>query len=107
MGAASKLDPTRIRVASIWESERCHLARLVRKRLRRRGFDGDFRCVYSDEPARGEGMDGAEAGDPTKARVNGSLVHVTATFGLVLAGLVVQDMAQEVGPPVAKGAETP
>lgn len=28
---------------------------------------------------------------PTKAQVNGSLVHITAVFGFMLAGLVVQD----------------
>ncbi len=112
MGAASKLDPTRIRVASIWQSEKCRLARLVRKRLRRRGFDGDFVCVYSDEKAQdverepdaGDLADGPAGPDEggsigsTKARVNGSVVHMTATFGMVLAGLVVQD--------IAKGVET-
>lgn len=106
MGAAAKLDPSRIRVASIWDSERCHLARQVRKRLRRRGFDGDFRCVYSDEPAQGEGLDGAEVGEGAKARINGSAVHMTATFGMVLAGLVVQDMVSPATSPVAKGGET-
>lgn len=99
MGAAAKLDPTRIRVASIWESERCHLARQVRKRLRRRGFDGDFRCVYSDEPAQGDGLDGAAAEEGATARIHGSVVHMTATFGMILAGLVVQDA-------LATGGET-
>ena len=81
MGAACKLDPTRIRVDSIWESKGCKLARFVRKRLRRWGVEGDGLCVYSEEliESREEG-------------VHGSMVHMTGIFGFHLAGLVVQDI---------------
>ena len=120
MGASSKLDPTRIKVGSIWKSDRCPLARLVRKRLRRYGFKGDFLCVYSDEPihpphktdvlcgtaqcycpkAQGNtnsAPDDAEAPHEwcsSKAQINGSIMHITAAFGLFLAGLVIQDVAR-------------
>ena len=51
MGAGNKLDPTQIRIGSIWESRICPLAKLVRKKLRTRGFTGDCQCVYSlEEP---------------------------------------------------------
>lgn len=49
MGMAQKLDPTRIRTASIWATQGCPLARLVRQTLRKRGFAGDFTAVYSPE----------------------------------------------------------
>jgi tRNA A37 threonylcarbamoyladenosine dehydratase len=49
LGAACKVDATRVRVSSIWKSDRCKLGRFVRKRLRKRGFEGDFLCVWSDE----------------------------------------------------------
>jgi len=49
LGAACKVDPALARVSSIWKSDKCKLGRFVRKRLRRRGFDGDFLCVWSDE----------------------------------------------------------
>jgi len=105
MGAASKLDPTRIQVASIWDTKMCRLARLVRNRLRRRGFDGDFLCVFSDEPARGVQAAGPAEELGKKARINGSLAHMTATFGMVLAGLVVQDLVSNQNSPVAKDGE--
>jgi len=81
MGAACKLDPSRIRTASIWETQGCKLARVVRKRLRRRGVEGDCFCVYSEEliESREEG-------------VHGSMVHMTGIFGFHLAGLVVRDV---------------
>jgi tRNA A37 threonylcarbamoyladenosine dehydratase len=136
MGASAKLDPTRIQVASVWDTDGCRLARQVRRRLRRRGFDGDFLCVFSDEPARDAQQTGPDDGCgtstcfcpgravappsgagggehlsvtrewcSTKARINGSLVHMTATFGMVLAGLVIQDVAGQTAAPVATDPE--
>jgi len=113
MGAACKLDPTQIQVASIWESEGCGLARLIRRRLRKAGFDADFQVVFTPEflpyiekntsVACGTHScmcpdftpeDGSEHKDwcSTKKVINGSAVHITATFGMFLAGLVVQDV---------------
>ena len=82
MGAANKVDPSQIRTASIWDSKGCRLARFVRKRLRRRGAQGECLCVYSEEILAIQQED-----EPL-----GSLVHITATFGFHLAGLVVQDL---------------
>jgi len=49
LGAACKINPALARVSSIWKSDKCKLGRFVRKRLRRRGFKGDFLCVWSGE----------------------------------------------------------
>ena len=112
MGAACKLDPTRIRVDSIWETRGCPLARIVRRDLRQAGFEGDFKAVFSPEvlpPVESTSVacgthachcpgfvpdDGSEHRDwcATKKVINGSAVHVTATFGMFLAGLVVRDV---------------
>jgi len=95
MGAASKLDPMQIRVASIWESQGCRLAKFVRKRLRRRGADGDCLCVYSEERLEVQETETEEEPDAwaeTKAQTNGSMIHMVGTFGFFLAGLVVQDI---------------
>jgi tRNA A37 threonylcarbamoyladenosine dehydratase len=114
MGAACKLDPSRIKTASIWKTSGCPLARQVRKGLRKRNAAGDFLCVYSDEalpnhdtvsacgtgdcycPKMNEdgGVDDTWCG--RKAVINGSLVHITGTFGFHLAGLVIRDVAGSV-----------
>lgn len=110
MGAALKLDPTRLRVADIWDTQGCPLAKLVRSGLRKRGFTGHFPAVFSTEviapKARAEPVAGTcepvagsrEPPDgesspkgPAPKRVNGSAVHVTASAGMILAGLVVRD----------------
>jgi tRNA A37 threonylcarbamoyladenosine dehydratase/predicted adenine nucleotide alpha hydrolase (AANH) superfamily ATPase len=96
MGMAFKLDPTRIKTGSIWESRGCALARLVRQDLRRRGFTGSFTVVYSDEPPLNAGNNpaGLSESDPGgKKRINGSCVTVTAPAGMALASLVLRDIA--------------
>jgi tRNA A37 threonylcarbamoyladenosine dehydratase len=113
MGMAQKLDPTRIRTASVWETHGCPLARLVRQELRKRAFSGDFIAVYSPErlplhteiaascgstaclcPKRAAcDADAAHEWCSSKKIINGSAVPVTATAGMVLASLVLKDAA--------------
>ena len=85
MGAALKLDPTRIKTAEFWKVQGDPLARALRNRFKRdKQFpQRKFQCVYSDEllEPQGEGK--------------GSLVHITAIFGFMLAGLVLQDAVKK------------
>ena len=86
MGAALKLDPTRIKIAEFWKIQGDPLARVLRKRFKReRKYPSrKFLCIYSDEliEPQGEGK--------------GSLVHITAIFGFMLAGLVIQDAVNSI-----------
>jgi len=115
MGAALKLDPTRIKTAEFWKVQGDPLARALRKRFKRDGQypKRKFMCVYSDELLENKGHNatcGTELcmcpkakngpGDPnllnhewcsSKAQINGTLAHITAIFGFMLAGLVLQD----------------
>ena len=77
MGAARKLDPFRIRTSEFWKVQGDGLARALRNRFRKSGEFPcrKFTCVWSDEPPRAEG---------------GTVMHVTAAFGLALASLVVR-----------------
>ena len=98
MGAALKLDPTRIKVAEFWKVQGDPLARALRNRFKKqkRFPKRKFLCVFSDEllQNRGENIScGPEDGMWKKSRVNGSLAHITAIFGFTLAGLVVQDVS--------------
>lgn len=90
MGAACKLDAGSIRIASIWDSKGCRLARFVRKRLRRMNTVGECICVYSEELLPLKGTFNNEV------RINGSMVHITGSYGFRLAGLVVQDVYRRV-----------
>lgn len=101
MGAALKLDPTRVKVAEFRNVIGCPLARALRQRFKKmqRWPRRKFLCVYSDELLDNkrvseeplEVMAGHEGPRPSaKARINGSLMHITAIFGLTLAGLVIK-----------------
>ena len=87
MGAARKLDPTRVKVAEFWKVYGCPLARSLRQGFKRSGRlpSRKFKCVFSDEL-----LDNAST--PCEARANGSMVHITAVFGFTLAGLVIEDI---------------
>ena len=77
MGAARRLDPFRIRATEFWKVQGDGLARALRNRFRKTGeFPArKFTCVWSEEPPRAEA---------------GTVMHVTAAFGLALASLVVR-----------------
>ena len=91
MGAALKLDPTRIRTAEFWKVTGDPLARALRNRFKRdKTFPKHkFLCVYSDEL-----LENKMPIDPDD-KGNGSIVHITAVFGFMLAGLVVQDVVKK------------
>ena len=98
MGAALKLDPTRIRTAEFSRVTGCRLAAALRRKFKKSDLSParKFPCVYSDEllPNRGALPDASD-GSMTygKLAVNGSLCHITAIFGLTLAGLIVRAIA--------------
>ena len=96
MGAACKIDPTRVRVASFWEVRGCPLGFMLRKKLRRAKTlpAKDFLCVYDEDLLPNLGTETAlpEELKFDKAAHNGSLVTVTATFGFTLASLVIRDV---------------
>ena len=84
MGAALKVDPTRVRVAEFWDVRGCPLGAAIRKKMRQNKTlpAKKFLCVYDDEvlPNVGEGES------------NGTTAHITGIFGLTLAGLVIKDI---------------
>ena len=114
MGAALKLDPTRVKVGEFRTVKGCPLARALRNRFKRsRRFPAKkFLCVYSDELLENKG--GAELEEDVsagllhgeedsavfngarsvKARINGSLMHITSMFGVILGGLIIESIVK-------------
>ena len=104
MGAGNKLDPTRFRVADIYKTSGCPLARVMRTALRKRGVK-HLKVVYSDEiPTRPiEDMSiscrshcicppGTARKCTQRRQVPGSNAFVPAAVGLIVAGEVVKDL---------------
>lgn len=94
MGAALKMDPTRIKVGEFWSVKGCPLARALRQRFKKEKTypARKFTCVYSDELLENKGQ--TEETCDYKARINGSLCHITAIFGMTIAGEIVKDICR-------------
>ena len=78
MGAGNKTDPSRFRVADIYKTSVCPLAKVMRKELRSRGIE-ELKVVYSDE-------------EPKKSVPTGSVPFVPPVAGFVMAGEIVKDL---------------
>lgn len=114
MGAALKMDSSRIQVAEFWKVKGCPLAAALRRKMKKGEKPAKkFFCVYSDEVLPNQELDltvknpqvvsctDTVEGNPNlvghdwnvlKAQINGTFVHITATFGFTLSGLIMQDI---------------
>ena len=101
MGAGGRVDPSLIRTGDISDTQVCPLARMVRRRLHRRGVFTGIRCVYSIEPpARSPDADllpdepvqtsGEGAGHGRQRPPIGTVPWIPGIFGLTLASEAVQ-----------------
>lgn len=80
MGTGNKLDPTAFKIADIYKTEGCPLARVMRYELKKLGIK-KLKCLYSPEkPIK-----------PENGKV-GSAVFVTGTAGLIIASEVIKDL---------------
>lgn len=95
MGAGGKLDPTKIRVADISATEKCNLARYVRKRLRRKGVNDGISAVYSIEPVVEESLMFTD-GLNFKKSAFGTVSYLPAAFGGACASVVIRGLSADV-----------
>lgn len=122
MGAALKMDASQIRMVEFWDAKGCPLARALRKKFKRDGVRParKFKCVFSPELLANKGREtscGTDKcvcpkgehgpGDPSlvnhewcssKAQINGTVAHVTAIFGLMIAGEILRQLADDEKP---------
>ncbi len=107
MGAGNKLDAGRLKVADIYDTRVCPLARVMRRELKRRGVKS-LKVVYSDEqPIRPlEDMSiscrahcicppGAQHKCTERRDIPGSTAFVPAVAGLLIAGEIIKDLSRE------------
>jgi len=111
MGAANKLDATKIGVADLFHTQKCRLARIIRKELRRRGITSGVRVVYSTEEFRPLSPEAPVCAEncicPNKEDqswrctdrrvILGSSSYIPPIFGLTMAGEVIRTLLQKEG----------
>lgn len=114
MGAALKIDPSRIQVAEFWKVKGCPLAAALRRKIKKGEKPSKkFICVYSDEVLPNQSVDLSKKSEELKsntaeiegnqnlighdwnvlkAQINGTFMHITSMFGLRLASIIIQDI---------------
>ncbi len=88
MGAGSRLDSSKIRIDDISKTEYCPLARVMRKRLKMAGIENGVRCIYSTENLNRV----MEPESGTGKRMQGSISFIPGIFGLMAAGIIINDI---------------
>lgn len=104
MGAGNKMDPTAFRVADIYETSVCPLARVMRNICRKNGIE-HLKVVYSEEkPIRPvEDMaiscrahcicpPGTARKCTERRDIPGSTAFVPSVVGLIIAGEIIKDL---------------
>lgn len=92
MGAGNKLDPTAFKVADIYKTSVCPLARVMRAELKKRGIKR-LKCVYSEELPYHAVIKEENA---QKTRHSpGSIATVPAVAGLIIASEVISDLSKQ------------
>ncbi len=92
MGTGNKLDPSRFAIADIYSTSVCPLARVMRYELRRRGVQS-LKVLYSTEAALVP--KNLEPPAPGRRQPPGSISFVPSVAGLMIAGQVIRDLAEE------------
>ena len=106
MGAGNKLDASQFKVADIYKTKVCPLAKVMRRELKKRGVR-KLKVVYSEEiPTRPiEDMSiscrthcicppGAKHKCTERRDIPGSVAFVPSVAGLIIAGEVVKDLCK-------------
>ena len=104
LGAGNKLDPTLLRVADIYETSVCPLARVMRREVRKRGIKR-LKVVFSTEPPVRPNVDeenscvyhcicppGTTRKCTARRDIPGSTAFVPPVMGLIIAREVVCDL---------------
>ena len=90
MGTGNKLNPTEFRVADIFSTKVCPLARAMRSELKRRGVS-KLLTVYSEEVPKSQCAPKGEKADGNPAPA--SISFVPSTAGLILASEVIRALS--------------
>lgn len=89
MGAGNKTDPTQFKVADIYKTSVCPLAKAMRKLCRENNIN-KLKVVYSEEmPTMKEPVTDETS---NKRQIPGSLSFVPSVVGLIMAGEVIKDL---------------
>ena len=99
LGTGNKLDPTKLKLADIYDTKICPLAKVIRKELKKRGITS-LDVVYSEEEpikilddAR-EAESSKENNDDKSVKSIGSIAYVPSVAGLFICYKIVREFTK-------------
>ncbi|WP_346940767.1 tRNA threonylcarbamoyladenosine dehydratase [uncultured Clostridium sp.] len=107
MGTGNKFDPTQFKIADIYDTKVCPLAKVMRHELRKRDIKS-LKVVYSEEmPTKPKQEDvvtcktgcvctGGSKKCSIKRQIPGSISFVPPVAGMIIGGEVINDLLKEV-----------
>jgi tRNA A37 threonylcarbamoyladenosine dehydratase len=106
MGTGNKFDPTRFKIADIYDTKVCPLAKVMRHELRKRDIRS-LKVVYSEEMPTKPKLDdvvtcktgcvctGGTKKCAIKRQIPGSISFVPPVAGMIIGGEVIKDLLKE------------
>ncbi|NBA85489.1 tRNA threonylcarbamoyladenosine dehydratase [Emticicia sp. CRIBPO] len=91
MGAGGKMDPTKVKVADLYDTYECKLAQYIRKRAKKEGISAGVYAVFSTEEMDKNSLIMTD-GSNFKQSAYGTISYLPATFGGVAASVVIRDL---------------
>ncbi|MBK5243293.1 tRNA threonylcarbamoyladenosine dehydratase [Clostridium sp.] len=106
LGTGNKLDPTLFKVADIYDTKMCPLAKVMRHELRQRNVES-LKVVYSEETPikpldevitckEGCVCTGGSKKCAMKRQIPGSISFVPPVAGMIIGGEVVKDLIKDI-----------
>lgn len=94
MGAANKLDPTKLAFADLFSTQSCPLCRAMRKQARSRGIER-LQVLYSSEQPAKPVSEGAEGDSGDRRACLGTMSYMPPIMGQMIAGFVIRELLKK------------
>ena len=95
MGTGNKTDASSFRVADIYSTKVCPLARIMRHELKKLNIDS-LKVVYSEEEPKTQNINIESTGLSNKKTAPASTSFVPGVAGLIIAGEVIKDLSYSI-----------
>lgn len=91
MGTGDKTDPSALRIADVFDTTECPLARVMRRECRKRGIS-DLKVAFSTEIPNEHKEETKEELPEGRRKIPGSTAFVPPAAGLIIASEVIKDL---------------
>jgi len=93
LGAGNRLDVSQVQVTELAQTQRCAVASVLRRRLRQLQVPLNYPVVYSTESSHlsAPPQESSTPAHPSRT-INGSIAYLPALFGMMIAGVMVQQL---------------